>query len=328
MDIKDIRPIRIEEHPVSSKTYLIPTYSIGETYAMVLKAIKRLDSGLVIYGRVRYGKTRAMLYCRQCLSIDFPSIPVAIFFAERDLSPSKGGFYTSLLEVVGHAKWEDHCSISIKKSRLKNFIIDAAFNDPRRIYILFIDEASRLLPIHYDWIKDLYNALMEKSVTLLPILVGQSQLLGHKETFLKAGEEGEAIVNRFLLYEHSFRGIRDKEDFVECLGYYDSAVFPEGSNWPYTRFFFPEAFAAGLRLQDYGDMLWDAFKESYKGLGIKADMEIPMKYFTKTIEILLTEYSESDSASFSLSPAVCMSLIEESWFAVATRNSKIANTLA
>jgi hypothetical protein len=289
MDIKDMRPISVDEHPVSTRTYLMPTHSIGETYAMVLKVIKRRDSGLVIYGRVRYGKTSAMQYCRQCLDIDFPKIPVVIYNAKRDTSPRKGNFYSSLLEVVGHVKWEEHCSTSVKESRLKNFLIDAAFNDPRKLFILFIDEASRLLPVHYDWIKDIYNDLMDRGVMLLCILVGQSQLREQKLALLKNGEEGEAIVNRFMLYEHPFRGIRDKEDFIECLGYYDSAVYPQGSNWTYTRFFFPEAFEAGLRLQGYGDMLWNAFEESYHDLNIKADMEIPMKYFTKTIEMLLTE---------------------------------------
>lgn len=327
MDIKDMRPIGIDEHPVSTRTYLMPTHSIGETYAMVLKVIKRRDSGLVIYGRIRYGKTSAMQYCRQCLDIDFPKIPVAIYNAKRDISPRKGNFYGSLLEVVGHAKWDEHCSTSVKHSRLKNFLIDAAFNDPRKIFILLIDEASRLLPIHYDWIKDIYNDLMDRGVTLLPILVGQHQLQSQKESLLKAGEEGEAIVNRFMLYEHPFRGIRDKEDFTECLSYYDSAIYPQGTNWTYTRFFLPEAFDAGLRLQDYGDMLWNAFQDSYHDLGIKADMEIPMKYFTKTIEMLLTENCENDGSSFSLSREACMRLIKESWFLAATANSKTARAL-
>ncbi|WP_137973157.1 ATP-binding protein [Pseudomonas sp. F(2018)] len=327
MDIKNMRPVSIGEHPVSNRTYLMPTHSIGETYAMVLKVIRRRDSGLVIYGRVRYGKTSAMMYCRQCLNIDHPNIPVKIYNAKRDISPHKGNFYVSLLEVVGHAKSADRCSTSIKHSRLVNFIADAALNDPHKVFILFIDEASRLEPLHYDWIKDVYNDLMLRGVTLLPILVGQHELQDQKEALLKTGEEGEAIVNRFMLYEHPFRGIRDKEDFIECLGYYDSATYPEESGWSYTRFFLPEAFDAGVRLQSYGEMLWNGFKESYSALNIKAEMEVPMKYFTKTIEMFLTENSDSDSSSFSLSKDACMKLIKESWFQAAMANSKTAHAL-
>jgi hypothetical protein len=327
MDIKDMRPIDVGEHPVSNRAYLMPTHSIGETYAMVLKVIERRDSGLIIFGRIRYGKSSAMKYCRQCLDLDFPNIPVAIYNAKRETTPHKGNFYVSLLEVVGHAKWEDRCSTTVKHQRLVDFIADAALNDPRKIFILFIDEASRLLPLQYDWIKDIYNDLMLCGVTLLPILVGQSQLIDQKYAFLKNGEEGEAIVNRFMLYEHQFRGIREKEDFVECLGYYDSAIYPQGSNWTYTQFFLPEAFGAGFRLENYGTLLWEAFSESYQALKIKANMEVPMKYFTKTVEMLLTENHENDSPSFSLSRESCMRLIQESWFQAATINSKIANGL-
>lgn len=322
-----MRPIAPDQHPVSNRAYLMPTHSIGETYATVLKVIRRRDSGLVIWGRIRYGKTSAMKYCRQCLAIDFPNLPVAIYNAKRDMSPHKGNFYTDLLALVGHARWDDRCSTIVKHNRLINFMADAASNDPRKLFILFLDEASRMLPSHYDWIKDIYNDLMLHGVTLLPILVGQRLLLEQKISFLKTGEEGEAIVNRFMLYEHPFRGINEKEDFVTCLSYYDSAVYPEGTEWTYTRFFLPEAFAAGFRLETYGDMLWEAFNDSYDELGIKARMEVPMKYFTKTMEMLLTENTEIDSADFTLTKEACMKLIQESWFQAATANSKTALAL-
>jgi hypothetical protein len=327
MDIQYMRPIALDLHPVSNKTYLMPTYSIGETYAMVLRAIKRRDSGLVIWGGIRYGKTSAVKYCRQCLDIDFPNLPVAIFNAKRETSPHKGNFFTQLLALVGHKRWEDHCSVSVKQERLVNFMADAASNDPRKLFILFIDEASRMLPLHYDWIKDIYNDLTLHGVTLVTILVGQRMLRDQKKSFLKLGEEGEAIVNRFMLYEHQFRGIKEKEDFVQCLSYYDSAIYPEGTDWTYTRFFLPEAFAAGFRLATFGDLLWQTFNESYDELKINADMEVPMKYFTKTIEMLLTEYTENDSANFTLTKGACMSLIEESWFQAAIANSKAADGL-
>ncbi|HBN8522219.1 ATP-binding protein [Pseudomonas aeruginosa] len=328
MDIQYMRPIEMDLHPVCSRKYLMPTHSIGETYAMVLKTIKRRDSGLMIYGRIRYGKTSAMLYCQHCLSADFPELPVAIYNAKRDISPHKGNFYISLLEVVGHKSWEDRCSIIVKHTRLVNFMADAASRDPRKLFVLFLDEAQRLLQQHFDWIKDIYNDLMLRGVTLLPILVGQRQLLDQKISFLRTGEEGEAIVNRFMLYEHPFRGIKEKEDFVECLGYYDKAIFPERTEWTYTRFFLPEAFSAGFRLEAHGDMLWEAFKESYHALGVKEAMEVPMKYFTKTVEMLLIENADNDRANFNLSKEACMKLIRESWFQAATANSKASHAIS
>ncbi|MNR11486.1 hypothetical protein D3C85_1277880 [compost metagenome] len=128
-----------------------------------------------------------------------------------------------------------------------------------------------------------------------------------------------------MLYEHAFRGIREKDDFVTCLGYYDSSVFPVNTNWTYTRFFFPKAYANGFRLADFGDELWAAFVESYDGLGFRSRMEIPMKYFTKTIEILMMDYSDKDYPEFSISKDLCKEVIKESWYLAATSSMKKMN---
>ncbi len=94
MDIQDTRPVEVDLHPVCNQRYLIPTFSIGETYALVLKVIRRRDSGLVIWGHTRYGKTWAMLYCQQCLTQDFPDFPVVIYNAKREYQPRKVIFIT------------------------------------------------------------------------------------------------------------------------------------------------------------------------------------------------------------------------------------------
>lgn len=326
MDIKDLRPIEIQLHPLCNQKYLIPTFSIGDTYAMVMKVIKRKDSGLVIWGQTRYGKTSAIKYCHQSLMMDFPDFPISIYNARREV-PTKGNFYTQLLRMVGHAKWEEKCSFSVKHARLVNYMVTAASADPRMVYIVFLDEAQRMQQSHFDWIKDIYNDLMLEGVTLLPILVGQKQLLAQKNSFLVSGEEGEAIVNRFMLYEHPFRGIREKSDFQTSLGYYDVAVYPPGTDWTYTRFFLPQAYANGFRLASIGDTLWEAFNESYASLNLLSKMEIPMKYYTTTIELLLQDNVESDHPEFTISKATCLRTIRESWFIAATENGKTAQSL-
>lgn len=322
MDIQDTRPIDVELHPVCNQRYLIPTFSIGETYALVLKVIRRRDSGLVIWGHTRYGKTWAMLYCQQCLVQDYPDFPVVIYNAKREVSATKGNFYDSLLAVVGHKQWHDTVSISKKHLRLVNFMEQAALKDSRQVFILFMDEAQRLHQQHFDWIKDIYNDLRLKGVTLLPILVGQQQLLDQKKTFLKTGVEGEAIVNRFMLYEHSFRGIRDKEDFATCLGFFDSTPYPINSSWTFTKFFVPQAYANGFRLAHFTDILWDAFCDAYQELKVKSRMEIPMQYFSKTIEIILRDSVDLDQPGYTITKEFSLRSIRESWYLAATLNTK------
>lgn len=325
MDIQDTRPIEVELHPVCNQRYLIPTFSIGETYALVLKVIRRRDSGLVIWGHTRYGKTWAMLYCQQCLLQDFPDFPVVIYNAKREVSATKGNFYNSLLAVVGHKQWNDNVSISKKHLRLVNFMEQAALKDSRQVFILFMDEAQRLQQQHFDWIKDIYNDLRLKGVTLLPILVGQQQLLDQKKAFLRTGVEGEAIVNRFMLYEHPFRGIREKEDFATCLGFFDSTPYPANSSWTFTKFFVPQAYANGFRLAHVKDILWDAFCDAYQELKLKSKMEIPMQYFSKTIEIILRDSVDLDQPGYTITKEFSLRSIRESWFLAATLNTKAAD---
>ncbi|WP_047602719.1 ATP-binding protein [Pseudomonas putida] len=325
MDIRDTRPVEIDLHPVCNQRYLIPTFSIGETYALVLKVIRRRDSGLVIWGHTRYGKTWAMLYCQQCLAQDFPDFPIVIYNAKREISATKGNFYNSLLAVVGHKQWNDNVSLSKKHLRLVNFMEQAARKDSRQVFILFIDEAQRLQQQHFDWVKDIYNDLRLKGVTLLPILVGQQQLLDQKEAFLKTGVEGEAIVNRFMLYEHPFRGIREKEDFATCLGFFDSTPYPANSTWTFTKFFVPQAYDNGFRLALVKDILWDTFCDAYKELKLKSKMEIPMQYFSKTIEIILRDSVDMDHPGYTITREFSLRSIRESWFQAATRNSKAAD---
>ncbi|WP_434674456.1 ATP-binding protein [Pseudomonas sp. R1-15] len=325
MDIRDTRPIEVELHPVCNQRYLIPTFSIGETYALVLKVIRRRDSGLVIWGHTRYGKTWAMMYCQQCLVQDFPDFPVVIYNAKREVFATKGNFYNSLLAVVGHKQSNDNVSISKKHLRLVNFMEQAALKDPRQVYILFVDEAQRLQQPHYDWIKDIYNDLRLKGVTLLPILVGQQQLLDQKKALLKSGVEGEAIVNRFMLYEHPFRGIREKEDFATCLGFFDSTPYPATTSWTFTKFFLPQAYANGFRLAHVKDILWDAFCDSYQELKLKSKMEIPMQYFSKTIEIILRDSVDLDQPEYTITREFSLRSIRESWFLAATLNTKTAD---
>lgn len=323
MDISDIRPVPPHLHPVSLQRYLIPTDSISETYSRVHKTIRRRDSGLMIYGYSRYGKTCAMMYCQRCLNAEFPTLPVAIFNAKDEISAQKGGFYSTFLEVVKCKELETRISTADKHSRLVNFMCGEAEKDPLCLYIVFIDEAQRLMLSHYQWIKDIYNDLNLRGITLLPILVGQKELLTQKGSFEKTGKD--AIVDRFMLYEHAFRGIREKEDFIACLGHYDSSVYPANTNWTYTRFFLPKAFSNGFRLANIGDALWDAFNESYASFGFRSRMEIPMKYFTRTVELLLTDYSEQDSADFLVTPDLLKDIIRESWYLAATSSRKKMN---
>ena len=310
MDIRQLRPIPPEDHPVKLRRYLLPTESIGYIYAMVTKVIDRRDTGLIVYGNPRYGKTSAIHYCKKMLTMEFPDVPVRIFSVGKDINANEGKFFTLFLAAVKHA--ETGGTVADKRIRLANYIIDAGSQTARRIFVLFIDEAQKLSEIHYEWLRDIYDQAEMEGVTLLVVLVGQLELHAQKETYVK--RKKAAIVSRFMIFEMRFHGVRSYEDFAACLGCYDTFVFPLSSEWSFTRYFMPVAYESGFRLGDNARVLWDTFQNLNEELQITSALEIPMKYFTKSVEILLCEHPECDVSGFFLVPDICKQIITESWY--------------
>ena len=72
-----------------------------------------------------------------------------------------------------------------------------------------------------------------------------------------------------------------------CLQGYDVTVYPRTSEWTFTRFYLPDAIAAGYRLIDDAEHLWRAFEELHHKCGLPGPLEIPMESFTRAVEIVL-----------------------------------------
>ncbi|WP_240421190.1 hypothetical protein [Paenibacillus periandrae] len=65
---------------------------------------------------------------------------------------------------------------------------------------------------------------------------------------------------------------------------YDEAESPVDSGWFFTRYFFPDAFDAGNRLEGFANDLFSLFLEIRQEFGIKGKIELPMEFIVFTIE--------------------------------------------
>jgi len=99
-----------------------------------------------------------------------------------------------------------------------------------------------------------------------------------------------------------------------CLNSYDVTTDPPKSGWTYTRFFLPKAYDAGLRLGAEGASVWDAFVEAHRQARLPGDTEIPMEYFTRTVEYVLTEHVSKDADQFKLSRDIWDEAVQYSGF--------------
>ena len=151
---------------------------------------------------------------------------------------------------------------------------------------MFFDEAHRYGENEYVWLRDVHDHLDRINIRLFAFLIGQEGLRAVKTTFQQ--ENKTQIVARPMVEELRFYGLRDAADTATCLQSYDTTCFPKGSDWTFTRFFAPVAMAAGYKLADDAQVLWNAFEDLHNKSNLLGELEIPMESFARAVEITLS----------------------------------------
>lgn len=272
-------------HPVETGRYLIPTTMIYNVYKQIKKWIEIRSPGAIFYGRPRIGKTKAIEYICKILPYEFgTSLPTFHICSVESNSISEDNFFSHLLEQVGHTQYQSGKAY-VKRDRLIKYLIQKGeLSDQKRI-ILFIDDAQRFQPRHYEWLMDIYNQVDRYGISMTVILVGQEELMYQKSSFINSKKL--QIVGRFMVHEYRFTGAEDVEDIRNCLiGYDEGSEFPIGSGWSFTRYFFPEAFEAGYRLENCAEDIYKIFLDLRQDSRIK-NKDIPMIYLALSIEYVL-----------------------------------------
>ena len=320
MNLTYQRPIEIDAHPVIGKRYLVPTPTIDEVSIRIVRQIRLRSPGVILYGYPRFGKTSAIRYIIRHLTDVFPGAVCVNFRCETHKSGSEDAFFCALLGAGGHSEPQAG-RISRKRIRLIEFICELADRAGKDWIVFFADEAQKLQLMEYEWLRDLHDQLELKGVRMITILVGQPQILDQKSALRQSRDT--QIVLRFMVTEMRFGGLRSAQDVATCLLAYDRSCYPAGSAWQFTRFFYPRAFAAGLRLADAGNAVWQAFERAHNGAGFTAPIEIPMAYFARTVECALSEHYHCDSEEFSFSAAIWDQAVLDSTYVLACEEIRL-----
>lgn len=272
-------------HPVHEGTYTIPSNEINNLYEHVKQSLENRVPGTVIHGRPRLGKTRAIDYLSKTLPLDFPNLPIYNILTKEHNKPNEDVFFSEVLKDVGHQLYSTGKAFA-KRERLSSYLIEKAKAAGQRRTVFFIDDAQLLHEAHYKWLMDISNELDRHRISLTAFLVGQDELLNQRSVFFE--EEKYQIIGRFMVAPYKFYGIREVNDLKECLICYDEdSIYPDGSGWSFTKYFYPEIFEDGFRLSSYADMLHNVFIELRREAGLRKQFEIPMQYLTRTIEYAL-----------------------------------------
>ncbi|RQV14938.1 ATP-binding protein [Burkholderia cenocepacia] len=315
------RPVDTAEHPLLNQTYIVPTPSIAEMYALVRQCVRRGIAGAVIYGHTRWGKTYAIRYCARLLQQELRRVVVLSVGMPQNPSRSEALFFGMLLDATRHARADSGSALQ-RRLRLYHRLAEMVERVSGNTLVVFVDEAQRLELEHYEWLRDVQDELTRRGIRVFTFLVGQPGILNRKSSF-KQNVDTSQIVARFMIEEMRFAGLRGAEDLQMPLGAYDTSVFPEASGWTYTRFFLQRAFDRGFRLGEQHVLLWEAFDAAHRCARFDFPMEIPMEYLARAIEIALTDNMEHDAPGFALTPACWEQAVDESNFVAALEELRI-----
>lgn len=315
-----LRPIPLENHPLVQQTYIIPTPSIDAAYDQVKVCIRHRTPGAMLLGPSRFGKTYAVRYMDSALKEDYPNLASIGFTAEKKKQPVESAFFENFLVAAGHKDAHSGTN-SVKRQRLVAKLLETVDRSKRNILNVFADEAHRFEALEYEWLWDIHDSLEKHSVRMITFLIGNQKLRQQKSAFREAGET--PIISRFMIDEIPFHGVRSSVDAATCLQGYDEAKYPEKSDWPYTRFFFPRAWEAGLRLVNQADAIWTAFQSAHVSANFLFAIEIPMTYFARAIEIACLDYADHDSANFRFSPTIWDKVVVDSKYVVAVEELRL-----
>lgn len=291
------RPIAKDRHPLSTRTYRVATAAIENCWLLVSKCLQYRIPGALIYGESRLGKTYAIEYLRMLIQRELPGVPTFHVQAEHKVSRSEGAFFTSLLRAVRHPE-PDAGRNSRKRKALHDRLLAVAESQKSATVVFFCDETQRYSLHEYEWLRDVHDELAQGGVRLTTFLVGQDRLCEQRARFQESGDT--QIVKRFMVETLRFRGICSVVDAATCLKSYDEHEYPVGSGWSFTRYYFPFAFEAGLRLEKCAPRLWAAFAVAHEHAGLAGPVEIPMEYFSRAVEAVLLDGLLRDAVDFEL----------------------------
>ncbi len=305
------RPIKEAKHPLCQQRYIIPTPSIENFYAQIKRCVRFKIPGTMTYALPRYGKSRSIMYCLGAIKTDFPKLPAYQFICPKKGTSSETSFFSDLLRTVGHEK-PNAGIISAKRGRLTKFLLEKGEHSDYKCVVIFFDEAQKLSMCEYEWLRDLHDELDQQGIRLLTFMVGQQQLKHQK---LAMREEGAIqIIQRFMIDELKFNGLRSLDELATCLHEYDEACYPPDSDWTYTRFFLTKAFDNGYRMFDCAELLWDVFSAAHEETSPATQIDIPMTYFTRAVEYMLIEYQNADDEHFHVDEKICVEAVNLSKF--------------
>lgn len=293
----------VSQHPVIRRAFCIATPAIRRAADLVLSAIYTGKAGLVLKAPPRFGKTHMADYVSKKIATEACPLAATILYNAQYAGTSRSStqFYRELAFqsclVPGTSKVRSVLSEQVRRA----WWARATEHKVNRL-IFFCDEGQRMNESEFRWLIDVFNYLQRQRVLVTSIFICQPDIENRRNSLISTGSND--IVFRFLPKIYSFYGATSVDELASILSVYDDPEqlqFPAESGICYSRFFLPQAYAAGWRLKLQARRLWDAF-HPYDGKS--NPIGIGMEWITDSIQHVLSMSMDEDRPSFDIADDV------------------------
>lgn len=299
-----------ETHPVECNKLLLLTPAINGLIKELKRWLRGRLPGGMVYGVPRVGKTWAIKYIKK-LAMGYTCLSVTM----RDLnSNTPKAFCQHFLKQLNMSV-DPRDTTEALWTQLTTHLASEALHADKKGVLLLINDAQKMSDEKFRWLHDLHNALDDQNLYACFVLVGQeAQLVEWCNSFVASGMA--EIVGRFMSMRFKMHGIRSQEELAFVMeGYDDKSEYPKGSGCPYARYYFPQKYDDGWRLQHEAPLLWQAFELVRQEERVAQKLEIPLHYIVHSINNGLIDHSRPDGSHFEFNLAIWKNAVKNSGYA-------------
>jgi type II secretory pathway predicted ATPase ExeA len=279
--MKDVHPIELE------RGFISKTVPLSEFVEELLQCIADLMTSLVVTGVQRNGKTTAMEFIKAQMASNrscafFNAMALTVDPRKRAGRDLEAAFWrTFLIRTVEDARINFESNYKAFLTAIK---VACDRLDTRHV-VICIDDAQKLTPPMFGYLKQLHEQLLPEGYQPFFLLIAQPDMpLRMHQLQVDSMHE---YIDRFLTNDFRFRGNR-RQDLPVFLRHYDTATWPAGSGVSYTQHFAPGLWRAGWRLEDEAGPMWSAFETLAKRLGLNTgELEIGTKFLVSACKASL-----------------------------------------
>lgn len=291
-------------HPLVTREYSLFTPAIAKMVEIVAHWLDEQVDGATLFGPSRFGKSSAVDHWLQSLlSERFGGhVPLVIWsHTSCGGASSVGQFHAHLLLASRHPLAKAIRSPLERQHMLIERWTALASQDGGRFLVLVIDEAQGMTQREWLWLVELHSLLEKDHIRLCVISIASLQFFDEPIGLALSG--GAHVAARFMLCAKPFHGVCGAQELKFVLSGYDEGTeWPQGSGRSFTAGLAPEAWAAGFRMAEQAEGLFQAMQDDlptkYAG-----PLEFPMKTVAQCARHALLRIAGGANPSDVTSPA-------------------------